>query len=271
MPDSATATPLKALILRTCKADLTSHGGFQWPESGEVVAPDWSPSEECGSGLHGLLWGAGDAGLLDWSDTAKWLVAEIDAEKAVDLGGKVKFERASVVFVGDRHEAANYIRDNGGDGHAIVSGTATAGYRGTATAGDRGTATAGVRGTATAGYRGTATAGDRGTATAGDRGTATAGVRGTATAGYSGTATAGDRGTATAGYSGTATAGDRGTATAGYSGTATAGYRGCIIIEWYDSGASAYRNKCAEVDGTAIKPDTAYQLDDDGNFVEATE
>ena len=242
-----TATPLKALILRTCKADLTSHGGFQWPESGEVVAPDWSPSEECGSGLHGLLWGAGDAGLLDWSDTAKWLVAEIDAEKAVDLGGKVKFERASVVFVGDRHEAANYIRDNGGDGHAIVSGTATAGYRGTATAGYRGTATAGDRGTATAGVRGTATAGDRGTATAGDRGTATAG------------------------YSGTATAGDRGTATAGYSGTATAGYRGCIIIEWYDSGASAYRNKCAEVDGTAIKPDTAYQLDDDGNFVEATE
>lgn len=27
------------LILRTCNADMTSHSGFHWPESGPVEAP----------------------------------------------------------------------------------------------------------------------------------------------------------------------------------------------------------------------------------------
>jgi hypothetical protein len=56
-----------AYVLRTCKADGTSHGGFRWPESGHVEAPNWMPAKECGGGIHGLLWGRGDAWLLDWS------------------------------------------------------------------------------------------------------------------------------------------------------------------------------------------------------------
>lgn len=53
------AKPETVLVLRTCAADLTSYGGFQWPESGPVESPDWNPIAECGNGLHGWL-GAGD-------------------------------------------------------------------------------------------------------------------------------------------------------------------------------------------------------------------
>ena len=84
------------LVLRTCKADLTSYGGFRWPESGPAEAPDWRPDAECGRGLHGLLWGEGDGSLLDWSAGAKWLVVEVEAADIIDLGGKVKFPRGVV-------------------------------------------------------------------------------------------------------------------------------------------------------------------------------
>jgi hypothetical protein len=251
-----------SLVLRTCRADMTSTNGFVWPEvGGEASCPDWSAKAECGNGLHGWLYGQGDHGCSSFLDTdSKWLVVEVATDSIVMLGGKCKFPRGTVRFAGERKAATEFLLANEprsssvavigamltvGDRQAVIvgalgsatagysgtatagdSGTATAGDRGTATAGYSGTATAGYSGTATAGYSGTATAGDSGTATAGDRGTATAGYSGTATAGYSGTATAGDSGTATAGDSGTATAGDRGTATAGYSGTATAGDSG---------------------------------------------
>jgi len=153
----------KALILRTCDKDMKSHGGFQWPESGWAEAPDWQPTKECGNGLHGLLWGEGDASLLAHGDpTSKWMVAEIDTEEMIDLEEKVKVRRANVVHVGTKVSAITYICANGGQGRAVAFGTATAG--------DSGTATAGYRGTATAGDRGTATAGDSGTATAGEDG-----------------------------------------------------------------------------------------------------
>ena len=230
------------LILRTCTASLTSQGGFQWPTSGHVAAPDWKPTQACGHGLHGLLWGCGDASLLDWSEQAKWLVVEVTEASIIDLGDKVKFPEGTVVYCGDRNGAANLIAaDPRAAGKPIIAatvtagfrGTATAGFHGTATAGDYGSAIAGNYGTATAGYGGTAMAGDYGTATAGIDGTATAGESGTATAGIRGTATAGDYGMARAGYGGTATAGDYGTATAGIDGTATAGVDGTILIRYW--------------------------------------
>jgi len=157
------------LVLRTCNAGLTSHGGFKWPESGPVAAPDWSPVPECGSGLHGFLWGEGDGTLAKWGTDAKWLVVRVLAAEVVNLDGKVKFPKGDVVCCGDRLTATGYLATNGAQGRAIVGGTATAGYRGTATAGYRGTATAGNLGTATAGDPGTATAGDPRTPTAGNR------------------------------------------------------------------------------------------------------
>ena len=125
------------LILRTCDKDRCSHGGFVWPESGEVAAPDWNPKAVCGYGLHGLLWGDGDASLLDWDGDAKWLVAEVEADSIVDLGGKVKFPKANVIFCGDRVKATELVLLRGGK--RVVGAVVSAGDFGTATAGDRGT------------------------------------------------------------------------------------------------------------------------------------
>ena len=150
-------------FLRTCNADMTSHNGFVWPESGWVEAPDWNGRAECGGGLHGLPWGRGDGSLLNWDTAAKWLVFRARPAETVAIdGAKSKVRRAEVVHVGDRLSATTHIISLGADPALCVGGTATAG--------DRGTATAGEYGTATAGYRGTATAGDGGTATAGDGG-----------------------------------------------------------------------------------------------------
>ena len=256
-------------LLKTVKADGTARGGFQWPldEGAEVTAPDWDPTPVCGGGLHGLLNGAGNGGLINWSTDAVWIVAEIpDDETVVDLDGNVKVRRCIVRHVGDKTSAPEFLAAHGHT-EGVVSGTATAGDYGSATAGYRGTATAGVSGAATAGNDGTATAGVSGTATAGVSGTATAGDYGTATAGYDGTATAGDYGTATAGNRGTATAGYRGTATAGDSGTATAGERGSIIIAWWDSELGRRRWVVGEVGMDGIVADTPYRVVD-GALVE---
>jgi len=232
----------RVLILRTCDSNMRSHGGFLWPKSGRVEAPDWKPTTACGNGLHGFLKGEGDGELASWDVDAIWIAAWIDPALAIDLSGKVKFPWAEVAVAGTKEEAIQFLRDNGCSG-VIVGGTATAGYRGTATAGYGGTATAGYGGTATAGDGGTATAGYRGTATAGDRGTATAGYRGTATAGYGGTATAGD------------------------GGTATAGYGGILNIRWWDG--SRYRIATFYVGEDKVMPGTKYSVDESGKLREA--
>ena len=141
------------LVLKSLPANMKAYGGFQWPESGAVSAPDWKPTDECGNGLHGWLWGAGDAGLRCMDDDAKWLVLSVPSD-FVDLGQKVKFPSCEIKYLGDRETAVAIIQ------HYAPGGTPA--MFGTATAGDEGTATAGYRGTATAGYRGTATAGDEG-------------------------------------------------------------------------------------------------------------
>jgi hypothetical protein len=165
------------LVLRTCKADMTSFAGFSWPRKGEVTCTDWKPSDQCGNGLHGILWGAGDSSLLDFSEHAVWLVVEI--EEFVDLGGKVKFPRGNVVFAGSRAEATALIAASVPIGTLVIGATASAGDGGTASVGARGTASAGFYGTASAGFYGTASVGARGTASAGVGGTASAGDRGT--------------------------------------------------------------------------------------------
>ena len=150
------------LVLRTCAADLTSYGGFRWPESGPVAAPDWDSRAECGRGLHGLLWGEGAGSLLSWEPTAKWLVVEVQADQIVDLGGKVKFPRGTVVHCGTRETATAFLAERA-HGRAIVGGTSTSGDGGTSTSGVGGTSTSGDRGTSTSGVGGTSTSGVGGT------------------------------------------------------------------------------------------------------------
>jgi len=149
----------KHLILRTCNADMRSYGGFQWPRSGPVVAPDWNSRPECGNGLHGFLRGEGVGGLADWSSDAVWIVAEV--ETFVDLGGKVKFPSAEVIFAGSRLEATALVKARYPDA-AVIGAHVTVEDRRVAVVGDRGTATAGDYGAATAGNRGVAAAGDNG-------------------------------------------------------------------------------------------------------------
>ncbi|HGM5647945.1 TPA: hypothetical protein ACKPY2_000546 [Pseudomonas aeruginosa] len=291
MASKKKASQETALVLRTCSADLTSHGGFQWPDKiGAVVeAPDWKKDNKCGHGLHGWLFGQGDhdcSGTVGDAD-AKWLVVEVVLADLIALGGKVKFPRCTVRHIGGKASATQFLIANeprsagvavigatlqaGDKGFCQVGdyGTATAGDEGTATAGNWGTATAGDEGTATAGNRGTATAGDWGTATAGGWGTATAGGWGTATAGNRGTATAGDWGTATAGDWGTATAGNRGTATAGDCGTATAGEKGEIRIRYWDEKAGRYRTVIGYIGEDGLEPNVPYKLNADRKFVRA--
>ena len=132
--------PETTLILRTCNPDLTSHGGFQWPDAGPVQAPDWDPTPECGNGLHGLPWGEGDGSLLNWEPDARWLVVDVPTDTLVDIDGKVKFPAGTVVHCGDRLSATAYLAADPRAGlRAITGGTATAGDGGTATAGYRGT------------------------------------------------------------------------------------------------------------------------------------
>ena len=66
------------------------------PRSQHRTGPD---APKCGGGLHGLLDGRGDGGLLSWSPDAVWLVAEVPADAhLVDLDGKVKVDRCVVAM-----------------------------------------------------------------------------------------------------------------------------------------------------------------------------
>jgi len=232
-----------SLVLRVCRADLTSRDGFQYPSDigSTIEAPDWSDEPHCGDGLHGWLHGQGDHSCADyWSEEgAKWLVLEVVSAHIIMLGGKCKFPRATVRFIGGKSEAAAYLmaKSEHAKNVAVIGASIEAP--------------------------------DKGQAAVGGLGTATAGDYGTATAGDYGTATAGDSGTATAGRSGTATAGDYGTATAGRSGTATAGEKGEIRIKYWDEEAERYRTKIGYIGEDGLLPDVAYKLDESLKFVEA--
>ena len=163
-------------MLRTCNADMTSYGGFQWPTSGPVSAPDWKATPRCGHGLHGLLMGAGNASLMDWSEEAKWLVVAVDASEVVAIDEqKVKVPKGDVIYCGTREGAIALLIEKGADPSLIPCGQASAsGQRGQASAsGDYGQASAsGYQGQASAsGYQGQASAsGETGRAMAGTLG-----------------------------------------------------------------------------------------------------
>ena len=167
----------ESLVLRCCRADMTSYGGFVWKKKGVVKAPDWKKNRDCGNGLRGWLSGQGHYDAWSASSDDLWMVVAVKTKDIIDLNGKVKFPAARVLYVGKREIATGLI---------VAHCPASKVIYGTVTAGDYGTATAGYGGTATAGYGGTATAGEGGTATAGNYGTVTAGEGGTVTAGEGG-------------------------------------------------------------------------------------
>ena len=146
-------TQTNALVLRCCNVDMTSRNGFRWPTPDEdighgpgvAVAPDWNPEPICGGGLHGWLRGEGSPHVANIKHDSKWLVVEVDESTIVDINGEeVKFPRGRVIFVGERHEATNYLHRNRqagsrclwlsaecGDGSTLTGGygsTLTGGY-----------------------------------------------------------------------------------------------------------------------------------------------
>ena len=243
--------PDHVLVLRTSNKDRISYGGFQWPESGPVEAPDWSPEPICGRGLQGALWGEGNGSLFNWKDDSVWQVVEVLEKDIVDLVGKVKFPRGNVVFSGDQQGATNFLLANGGFGRAVIGAKMS---------------NLNPNGHVLVGDYGTANVGDWGTANAGEGGTANAGIEGKATAGRHGTAIAGKKGTANAGEGGTANAGEGGTATAGEGGTVTAGYRGKLAIDYWDGRS---RTKVGYIGEDGLEPNTPYKLGYKYNFVKA--
>ena len=175
-------------ILKTVNEKMRAHGGFLWPRSGLVEAPDWDPAPACGGGLHGALNGEGAGDLFSYHPDAVWVVAELPEDgPVVDLYGKVKVPRCSVIFAGSRLEATDLIRELHPESLGVIGAYVTSGDRGTSTSGDRGTSTSGYEGTSTSGYEGTSTSGHLGTSTSGYRGTSTSGHLGTSTSGYEGT------------------------------------------------------------------------------------
>jgi hypothetical protein len=211
-----------SLFLRTTDKDGKAHGGFQWPrEVGAIVtAPDWRPTANCGKGLHGLLDGLGESLHLSFDADAIWWIVE--ADDAIDLGGKHKFASCRVVAFGLRHEVTPQLYAlRPGPIHGLAL---TGGYGSTLTGGDWSTLTGGDRSTLTGGAGSTLTGGDRSTLTGGAGSTLTGGDRSTLTGGYGSTLTGGYGSTLTGGYGSTLTGGDWSTLTGGYGSTLTGGY-----------------------------------------------
>ena len=236
-----------AYVLRTCAADMTSHGGFVWPREGVVEAPDWQPTADCGRGLHGFLWGEGDGSLADWSRDAVWIVSRIN--EWIDLDGKVKFPRAEVVFSGSREDATAKIRELGANG-AVIGSILTGGIGSTLTGGDRSTLTGGNGSTLTGGNGSTLTGGNGSILTGGNGSILTGGIGSTLTGGIGSILTGGRGSTLTGGNGSTLTGGD-------YS---------ILCLSWRDG--NRHRIVVAYVGEDGVKADTAYRLRD-GKLVEA--
>ena len=170
-----------SLYLRTTDANGRAYGDFQWPlEVGAIVtAPDWTPAPVCGGGLHGLLNGLGDGNHLSFDSDAIWWIVE--ADHAVDLDGKHKFQTCRVVAFGSRQEITAKL-------HSLVPGPI---HGLILTGGDYSTLTGGDYSTLTGGYESTLTGGRGSTLTGGYESTLTGGRGSTLTGGYESTLTGG--------------------------------------------------------------------------------
>jgi hypothetical protein len=221
-----------ALVLRTCNADGTSHGGFVWPnEIGAIVeAPDWDPKPECGAGLHGLLDGWGNYGLLSDALNAKWMIVEVERAWCVDIDQKVKFPACKIVYIGDMAAAMTRMAEyqiklllraaKDGLCTEIASGHSS---------------------------RATSSGDSSRAASSGDSSSA---------------ASSGD-------YSSAASEGAKTIAmVAGNGGRAKAGADGCIALAWMDNKADRPRIAVGYV-GEGIDVDTWYRCDEAGKLVKA--
>jgi hypothetical protein len=101
------------MVLRTVDKDGKAHGGFQWPEKGKVVCPDWNPRAECGNGLHGVVFPDGEMPhIINHGPDEKWQVVQTAKSSLVDLDGKVKFPECEVIYTGNMAVAITMVANN---------------------------------------------------------------------------------------------------------------------------------------------------------------
>ena len=141
------------LVLRDVCADMTSYGGFVWPASGHVEAPDWQDTDKCGHGLHGLPWGCGGDYRIGGGG-AKWLVVKVSIADgnyrhgSGEMRDKCKFRCGDVVMCGSREDAVSLIACYAPANSSINwCAQFTQADRSTQTAGDGSTQTAGENST----------------------------------------------------------------------------------------------------------------------------
>ena len=222
--------------------DAARRTGFVWPVGPDAVgqrveAPDWSPAERCGGGLHGLSWGEGGAGHLSTDPDAVWQVVEVDASEVVDLGDKIKFRACIIRYSGSRAGASEFLWQRAPAGTRLARAALTGGNDSTLTGGDGSTLTGGDRCTLTGGHQSTLTGGYYSTLTGGNWSTLTGGYYSTLTGGNWSTLTGGNRCTLTGGDDSTLTGGNRCTLTGGDRCTLTGGAR-CTLTGGYYSALS---------------------------------
>ena len=102
----------KVLALKILYANGQSyHNKFQYPGVGHTVsAPDWMPSEDCGQGLHGYLWGHGDITVSLYNPGELLLYQVHEVGEYISLTGKIKYPSALVVEEFDSIiDALNFI------------------------------------------------------------------------------------------------------------------------------------------------------------------
>lgn len=101
------------LVLKAVEHDMRSSwkSSFKYPKKGMVEAPDWKPTNVCGNGLHGFLWGEGICSFALDIPNPTWLVIKVLRNEIISLnnGLKVKFPKGEVVFCGNLKDAAALI------------------------------------------------------------------------------------------------------------------------------------------------------------------
>ena len=254
-------------VLRVNDAQNQSNGGFQYPRKGKVSAPDWTPTAECGGGLHGWENGEGNSSMANIAPDGVWcLIKVVDSpDNLVRLDGKVKFREGTVILSGSRATVTQRLysltKPNRMIGLSMECGdnqTLTGGDNSTLTGGYGSTLTGGNRSTLTGGDDSTLTGGDDSTLTGGGDSTLTGGNYSTLTGGYCSTLTGGYGSTLTGGYGSTLTGGDDSTLTGGDRSTLTGGDDSTLIWKIWDG--SRYRITAAYVGEDGIKPNVPYTI-----------
>src|ERR1035437_9023234 len=133
--------PNHVLVLRTSNKDREAYNNFQYPELGFVEAPDWNNNDECGGGLHGLVWGEGNKSHFSRDSDCVYQILEVDLAVLRtgngDLTDKCKFQKGEVLFTGPIQDALPllYCHKDNPNKKNFASGTystsASSGYQST--------------------------------------------------------------------------------------------------------------------------------------------